>query len=79
MAVTSKGDLGRLGGKVFTANGVTPVVISYPAITANSQVLITYQSGAITSQPFVVVKTPGVGFQVQATAGTTGVFSYRVE
>lgn len=82
MPNVTKADLGRFGfNHVFTLNGATPVTVAYPAITANSQVLITLQTvgGTVgTSTPNVRTKTAGTGFTVAGVAGDTSVYNFRV-
>lgn len=78
--LTARGDLGRMGGKTFTANGTTPVVISFPSITANSIVLygLNTVGGTVGALPTTKTITPGTGFTVAATASDTSIYNYRV-
>ena len=80
MAITSKGDLGRFGGKTFVANGATPVAITYPNITQNSVVIFGLNTvgGTVGNTPTVKTITPGTGFTVAATASDTSTYNYRV-
>lgn len=76
----TKGDLGRLGNKTFTANGATPVTVAYPQVTANSIIVFTLKTvgGTVGAYPTVKTITPGTGFTVAATASDTSDYNYRV-
>lgn len=80
MPVVTKGDLGRFGNKTFTMNGATPVVVAFPQITANSQIIFTLKTvgGTVGAYPSVKTITPGTGFTVAGTAADTSIYNYRV-
>ena len=70
---------GRTG--TFTANGVTPVVVANPLVTANSGIVITLKTVGGTvgnSQPAIKTITPGTGFTVTALASDTSVYTYII-
>lgn len=64
----------------FTCNGVTPVVVSNTAITADSQVLITLKTvgGTVGATPAVKTITVSTGFTVAGTASDTSVYNYAI-
>jgi len=76
---SSLGDLPITRGTV-TLNGSTPVTVSAPLVTANSDVNFTLKTvgGTVGAQPAIQTITPGVGFTVAGTAGDTSVYNFCV-
>lgn len=64
----------------FTANGVTPVTVVEPNITANCVVAICLKTvgGTVGAAPTIQTITAGTGFTVAATASDTSVYAYSV-
>lgn len=64
----------------FVANGVTPVVVAAPKVTANSTILITLKTpgGTVGALPAIQTITPGTGFTVEGTALDTSTYNYLV-
>lgn len=62
-----------------TANGATPVVVSDAAVTANSQITVTYKSGTPgATGAFVSASVPGTSFSIKSVAGDTAVYNYTI-
>lgn len=70
---------GRSG--TWTCNGVTPVVVANPLITANSIVMSTVKTPAGTvsaTMPNVKTITPGTGFTISGLASDTSLYNYLI-
>jgi hypothetical protein len=77
-------------GSVVVAAGATSVLVKTSAVTANSQIILTFDSSlgkrlGVTcnttfDQGYVTARTPGVGFTITASAPTTNpaCFSYQI-
>ena len=65
----------------FVANGVTPVTVTEPNITANCVVSICLKTvgGTVGAIPAIQTITAGTGFTVAATASDTSTYAYCVE
>lgn len=62
-----------------TANAATPVAVSNTAVTATSQILLTYKSGTQgATGAFVSSKTAGSGFSIKSVASDTAVYDYLI-
>jgi hypothetical protein len=62
-----------------TANAATPVVVSNAAVTANSQILLTYKSGTQgATGAFVSASVPGTSFSIKSVASDTAVYNYTI-
>lgn len=62
-----------------TANAATPVAVSNTAVTATSQILLTYKSGTQgATGAFVSSKTAGSGFSIKSVASDTAVYDYMI-
>lgn len=63
-----------------TANGVTPVAVSNTAVTAGSNIVLTYKSGTqgTTAPAYVEAATAGTGFSIKAIAGDSAVYNYTI-
>lgn len=64
----------------FVANGVTPVTVAKPAITANSAVIVTLKTvgGTVGAIPAIQTITPGTGFTIAGTASDTSTYNYTI-
>lgn len=64
----------------FIANGVTPVVVADPALTANSIVSFGMKTigGTPAGAPYISAITAGTGFSVKAAAGDTSTYTYEI-
>lgn len=64
----------------FTCNGTSPVTVTNPKITPQSQVLITLKTvgGTVGAIPSVKTITPGTGFTVSGTASDTSIYNYAI-
>lgn len=64
----------------FTINGVTPVTVVAPSITAGSIVLTTLKTvgGTVGAVPAIQTITPGTGFTVLGTAADTSIYNYVI-
>jgi len=70
---------GRSG--TWICNGVTPVTVANPLITANSVVLTTIKTvgGTVSAgMPNVKTITPGVGFTIAGAASDTSTYNYVI-
>lgn len=70
---------GRSG--TWICNGVTPVVVANPLVTANSVVLSTVKTvgGTVSAtMPNVKTITPGTGFTISGLASDTSTYNYIV-
>ena len=76
---SSIGDLPVTRGNV-AINGVTPVTVAAPLVTANSVIIFTLKTvgGTVGAVPAVQTITPGTGFTVQGTASDTSTYNYVV-
>lgn len=63
-----------------TANGATPVVVSNAAVTAASNIILTYVSGtqAATTSAWVGARTAGTSFSLKTVAGDTAVYQWVI-
>jgi hypothetical protein len=62
-----------------TANAATPVAVANTAVTATSQVLLTYVSGTQgATGAFVSSRTAGTGFSIKSVASDTAVYAYTI-
>lgn len=62
-----------------TLNGVTPVTVANPAVTANSIIIFTLKTvGGTVSSADLETVTPGTGFTVQGSASDTSTYSYVI-
>lgn len=62
-----------------TANAATPVVVTNAAVTANSNITLTYKSGAVgATGAFVEASTPGTGFSIKSVTSDTAVYNYEI-
>ena len=65
----------------FVCNGVTPVTVQEPNISANCVVTITLKTvgGTVGAVPAIQTITAGTGFTVAGTASDTSTYAYKVE
>ena len=77
--LTSLGDIQYARGTV-TLNGATPVTVSVPNMTANSDINFTLKTvgGNVGSAPAIQTITPGTGFTVQGQAGDTSTYNFSI-
>ena len=62
-----------------TANGATPVVVAQTAVTAGSNIILTYASGTVgATGAFVSAKTAGTSFSIKSVSGDTAVYNYVI-
>lgn len=84
MAIVSKGDLRRFAAPqtlhTVVSNGATTVNVAYPQITQGSFVDFTLFTvgGTPAGHPYLITKTPGVGFGFRVAAGDTSTYLFRV-
>lgn len=65
----------------FVCNGATPVTVTDPNVTANSNIIITLKTvgGTVSpSVPYIATITPGTGFTVTGTASDTSTYNYKI-
>lgn len=67
-------------GGTFVLNGVTPVTVVEPKVTANSSVVISLKTvgGTVGALPAIQTITVGTGFTIQGTAADTSIYQYLV-
>lgn len=62
-----------------TANATTPVVVANTAVTAGSNIILTYKSGSVgATGAFVEAITPGTSFTIKSVASDTAVYNYTI-
>lgn len=62
-----------------TANQATPVVVSTAAVTAGSNIILTYASGSVgATGAFVSAKTAGTSFSIKSVTGDTAVYNWTI-
>ena len=77
MVAIGQGHFGTIG--TVTANAATPVPVTQAAVTATSQILLTYKSGTQgATGAFVSSVTPGTGFSIKSVASDTAVYNYLI-
>ena len=62
-----------------TANAATPVVVSTAAVTAGSNIILTYASGSVgATGAFVSAKTAGTSFSIKSVTSDTAVYNWTI-
>ena len=70
---------GNVDFGTVTATGATPKEVLNSSVTANSIILLTYQSGVIaTPGAYVSAVTPGTSFSITSGAGDTAIYNYMI-
>lgn len=76
--VLKQGANGRVG--TFTANGVTPVVVSNSSVAATDAIIISLNTvgGTPVLQPYIATLTASTGFTVIAGVGDSSTYNYAI-
>lgn len=69
-----------VNGGTFIMNGVTPVVVVEPDVSAGSMIIFTLDTpgGTVGAYPAIQTITPGTGFTVAGTAADASTYRYAV-